>query len=104
VQLPPWLRRQIEAGNVTYLHPPTLRALDALAQRVWLYLEAERMKPAPHGTKSCWVKLGDRAYASLGMSYRHDRQARAALRRAGERIVEVDSSYAEVTTERVPGG
>ncbi len=104
VQLPLWLRRQIEAGNVTYLHLPTLRALDALAKRVWLYLEAERMRPAPHGTESCWVKLGDRAYTAFGMGYKHERQARAALRRAGERIVEVDERYAEVTTKRVPGG
>lgn len=104
VQLPRWLTRQIEEGNVTYLHFPTLRALDALAKRLWVYLEAERMKSGPHGTKGCWIKLGERVYAALGMSYKHDRQARAALKRAGERIVDVDSSYAEVDIGRVPGG
>ncbi|MDQ4049623.1 MAG: hypothetical protein M3131_09635 [Actinomycetota bacterium] len=75
-----------------------------LAKRLWIHLEAERMKPAGDGTAGCCIKLGDRAYTTLGMSYAQERQARAALKRAGAAIADVDHRYESVTVERRSGG
>ncbi len=95
---------QIEAGHVTYLKFDILRALPGLAKRLWIYLEAERMEPRHDGSAGCWIKLGDRAYTTLGMNYAKERQARAALKRAGAAIANVHHRYESVTVERRSGG
>jgi hypothetical protein len=86
VQLPPWLVGQLAAGSITYLHWSTLRQLDGLAKRLWVLLVAERYKSNGRGSEATWIKLGARAYTTLGMAYAHERQARAAL--AGPRFGE----------------
>jgi hypothetical protein len=98
------MRQQVAAGHVTYLDWATLRALDGLAKRLWVYLAAEHFKPTEQGEEATWIKLGDRAFATLGMNYGHERQARAALKRAGAAIVAQDVRYQSVTVERRPGG
>ena len=103
-QIPRWMRQQVAAGHVTYLDWGTLRALDGLAKRLWVYLQAERFKPTGQGEEETWIKLGDRAYTTLGMNYGHERQARAAIKRAGAAICTVDTRYQSVTVERRPGG
>lgn len=104
VQLPPWLVAQLEAGSITYLQWPILHRLSGLAARLWVLLQAERYKRTGAGSEATWVKLGPRAFTTLGMNYAHDRQARAALRRAGESIVDTDPRFESVTVERRPGG
>lgn len=99
-----WMIDSLRAGNITYLQTRTLRRLGGLAKRLWIYLEAERMKPLGDGSAACWIKLGDRAYTTLGMNYKHERQARAALKRAGAAIADVDHRYTSVAVERRPGG
>ncbi len=104
VQLPTWLVSQLAAGSITYLDWAILRQLDGLAKRLWVYLMAERYKPDRWGSEATWIKLGDRAFASLGMNYSQDRQARAALKRAGASICATDPRFESVSVERRPGG
>lgn len=97
VQLAPWLREGLLDGKVTYLDFATLRRLDGVAKRVWIYLEAERYKAAGGGVSETSVGLGTPALACLGVdTYARHRDARRALDRAGERIVEADSRYQSV--------
>lgn len=105
-KLGPWVIERVRAGHITYLDWETLRALYGLAQRLWVYLAAERFDPAPKNPdeEKTWIKLGDRAYAALGMNYAQDRQARAAINRAGAAICAVDKRYQSVAVERRPGG
>ncbi len=105
VQLAPWLRERLASGAFTYLDFATLRRLDGLAKRVWVYLAAESYKPTGDGKKATWVGLGRPALASLGAdTYTRHRAARAALAQAGARIMEMDTRYESVTVERRPGG
>ncbi len=105
VVLAPWLRERLTAGAFTYLNWRTLRQLDGLAKRVAVYLAAERFKPTGDGQAATWVGLGRPALSSLGAdTYARHRDARAALDRAGQRIVRVDPRYASVKCERRAGG
>lgn len=100
-QLAPWLCEGLLDGNVTYLDFEILRQLDGVAKRVWIYLEAERYKPAGGGVSETSIGLGSPALACLGVdSYSRHRDARRALSQAGERIVEADSRYQSVTVEK----
>ena len=104
IQFPAWIVVSLKAGHVTYYRFEILRKLSGLAKRLWVYLEAERYKKIGQGQEATWIKLGDRAYASLGMHYRQERQARAALKRAGVSICAADPRYEAVSVERRPGG
>lgn len=97
VQLAPWLREGLLDGKVTYLDFSTLRKLDGVAKRVWIYLEAERYKSVGGGVSETSIGLGTPALACLGVdTYSRHRDARRALERAGKRIVEADSRYQSV--------
>jgi hypothetical protein len=105
VQLAPWLRGQLAAGGYTFLDFATLRRLDGLAKRVWVYLAAERFKPCGEGRSAAHVGLGGPALATLGAdSFARHVDARRALARAGKRIVEADDRFESVTVERRAGG
>jgi hypothetical protein len=86
VQLAGWLRNVIDQGAPVRLPWRILRGFEEnqkLAKRLWIYLAAERWKPA--GTREregTWIACGDRLFAALGMDYGRPRDARAALKRA----------------------
>lgn len=96
VELATWLAEQVRAGNMTYLDFEIMRRLNGLAQRLWMYLQAERYN-ARHET---WVALGPRLYEILGMRYGRDVDARKSLRRATRRIMEADERYELVDVQR----
>jgi hypothetical protein len=104
--LSPWLAKQLVHGYYTYVKFSVLRRLSGLAERVWTYLEAERWtrKGVGKGRMTTWVKLGPITYDVFGMRYGNDRQARQALSRAGQRIVEADDKYESVRVTKQPGG
>ena len=105
VQLAPWLRDQLAAGGYTYLDFAILRRLDGLAKRLWVYLEAERFKPAGNGRLATSFGLGRPALASIGAgNYTRHRDARTKLRSAGASIAAADARYESVGVERRPGG
>lgn len=95
LRLAPWLAAQVRAGFVTYLDFAVLRQLSGLAERLWLYLQAESFK-----NRRTWVALGPRMYDVLAMHYRREEDARKALRRAAPRILEADSRYIAISVER----
>jgi len=103
VELDGWLRRAIDDGAPVRLSWRTLRAFhrnEQLAKRLWIYLAAERWKPA--GTldrEGTWIACGDRLFAALGMDYGRHRAARAALKRACATVRRVDPRYAAGTLE-----
>jgi len=105
VALAPWLIKQYRAGNFTFLSWQILRQLDGAAKRTWVYLEGQRFKPVGDGLTAVHVGLGNPALASLGVGeYARHRDARRALERAGQRIVEADERFHSVTVEKRPGG
>ncbi len=104
LKLAPWLVRQLEAKYFTRLNWRLQRRLDGLAKRLWVYLEAERFKAVGQGRERAYIVLGDKAYAALDVHYSRDRAARAALARAGEKIVKEDDHYESIDVERNPTG
>lgn len=105
VRLSDWLRDSLMGGHFTYLRWDILRQLDGHAKRLWVYLAAERYKPIGDDLSATHVGLGGPALATLGLDgYARHRDARAALKRAGDRIVKADPRYQSVTVERRPGG
>ena len=99
VKLADWLAEQVRAGNVTYLDFEIMRRLNGLAQRLWMYLQAERYS-ARHET---WVALGPSLYGILGMGYGREVDARKKLRLAARRIMEADDRYELVEVQRRAG-
>jgi hypothetical protein len=100
VRLDDWLRSSIDHGAVIRLDWRTLRSFDRnqqLAKRLWIYLQAETWKPQDKEVEGTWLAVGDRLFAALGMSYSQPRQARAALKRAGEALVATDPRYQSVS-------
>jgi hypothetical protein len=96
LRLAPWLAAQVRAGYITYLDFAVMRRLSGLAERLWVYLQAERC----NGRGDAWVALGPRMYDILGMHYGRDVDARKALRRAAARIMAEDRRYELVSIER----
>jgi hypothetical protein len=108
VEIGHWTAQQVVAGHCTWLDLDLLRALGTgLPARVWAALEAWGRWPARSldSREECAIGLGEPARQSLGVGqYQHARQARAALNRAGERLVAVDPAYELVRCERRGGG
>lgn len=91
VRLAPWLAQQVLAGYVTYLDFAVMRRLSGLAERLWVYLQAERYK-----NDGTWVAFGPRIFHVLGMNYARPRDARRALARAATRIKAADPRYESI--------
>jgi hypothetical protein len=102
IKLGSWLIPQLHKRYVTYLDWRVQRKLDGLAKRLWVYLEAERYKPVGGGREATYIILGEKAYTALGVRHGRDRDRRLALKRAGERIVQVDDHYVSVVVETNP--
>jgi hypothetical protein len=100
IRLDEWLREVIDHGAVIRLDWRTLRSFDRnqqLAKRLWIYLQAESWKPQDKEIEGTWLAIGDRLFSSLSMSYAQPKQARAALKRAGEALVATDPRYQSVS-------
>lgn len=103
--LSPWLARQVAAGYVTYLDFSILRRLNGVAERLWVYLQAESWSaPEEVNEATRWLALGKDTYAILGMRFARERAARAALVRAGDQIIEVDRSYKRIRVVQTKRG
>ncbi len=102
IQLASWLVHQLERQYVTYLDWRIQRKLDGLAKRLWVYLEAERYKPTGQGRENTYIVLGEKAYTALGVHHARERDRRAALKRAGDRITAVDEHYEHIVVEPNP--
>ncbi len=96
VELASWLAEQVRAGNVTYLDFEVMRQLNGLAQRLWIYLQAERY----NARGETWIALGPRMFEILGMGYGREVDARKALRAAATRVMVADERYELVEVQR----
>lgn len=107
VEIGRWPAQQIVAGRCTWLDLDLLRALgNGLPARLWAALEAWARWPqrSLDGREWTTIGLGQPALESLGVGkYSKPNQARAALKRAGERIIAVDPAYEHVRCERRGG-
>ena len=108
VEIGRWPAQQIVAGRCTWLDLDLLRALgNGLPARLWAVLEAWARWPqrSLDGREETAIGLGKPALESLGVGrYSKPNQARAALKRAGERIVAVDPAYELVRCKHRGGG
>jgi hypothetical protein len=93
VFLDPFIRRQLEAGYLTYLDWRVLRALDGLAKRLWVYLESQSFKRSGLGEGAVRLWLAPPMIQALGITDKHAPGARRAISKAGERIAVVDRSF-----------
>ncbi len=104
VELDGWLRRAIDDGAPVRLSWRTLRAFhrnEQLAKRLWIYLAAERWKPAGgRDREGTWIACGDRLFAALGMAEGgRPRKRRESLKVACATIRRRDPRYAAGTLE-----
>ncbi len=93
VFLDPFIRRQLEAGYLTYLDWRVLRSLNGLAKRLWVYLESQSFQRSGIGEGSVRLWLAPPMLQALGITDKHAPGARRALAKAGQRITEVDWSF-----------
>lgn len=105
VQLPPWLRQQLEQGTIARVHWPTLSKFGAnqqLAKRLFIYLSAERWARASEAHEQTAIVLGDRLFTALGMNYSEATKSRLYLKRAAETVARLDNRMvsAEIQTRR----
>lgn len=108
VTLAEWLATQVRAGYTTWLDLDLLRKLGrGLAARLWAYLESlgttgqdPALKPC-HTHEHCVqgsLGLGQPALATLSLDgYGRHIDARRALARAAERIVDLDPAWESIT-------
>lgn len=94
----PWLLNQLAYGYVTFLDWSTLRSLRGLAKRLWILLETQDVRQrVPFSAKpdqfGGWIALTDKGMSTLGIGYRRQRDATAAVVDATERILKVDTHY-----------
>lgn len=108
VELGRWPAQQVLADRCTWLDLDLLRALgQGLPARLWVALEGWARWPARSfdGREETAIGLGEPARESLGVArYSQPRQARAALNRAGQRLIAVDPAYEFVGCARRGGG
>jgi len=108
VELGRWPAQQVIADRCTWLDLDLLRGLGpGLPARLWVALEGWARWPARSfdGREETAIGLGEPARQSLGVAvYSQPRQARAALNRAGQRLMAVDPAYEQVVCERRGGG
>jgi hypothetical protein len=108
IEIGHWTAQQVVAGRCTWLDLDLLRALGTgLTARLWAALEAWARWPqrSMDAREETAIGLGRPALESLGVGkYSQQRQARAALNRAGQQLIAVDPAYEAVRCERRGGG
>lgn len=104
--LGPWLAEQIKAGGRLDVDLAVLRQLRKLAERLWIYLEAEAFTDRAPGTQrlASPIPLGAELFASLRINCARPTDARRALNQAGRKICVVDHRYRVIATTLTPVG
>lgn len=93
----PAYAERIDTAEVVSLDWARLRALNGVAQGLWIQLSAPRFQFAPllerPGFERLELLLDEPVYHAFGVHARQDRDRRRTLNRAGERIMDVDPAY-----------
>ena len=107
VKLADWLVAQLLDGLIV-LDWQTQRRLGGAAKRLWYYLAARAPDFQPSGIDNeerLTIELDADFYAALNLQAARDRDNRAALARAGTRIVDADPAYRTIrVARRLDGG
>ncbi len=98
LELDGWLVRQLDARTVVALAWPVMRRLSGRAKRLALYLAAhsDAFTRITAHTERLDVDLSDRFYEELGITAARERDRRASIARAAERIAQHDPRYARL--------
>jgi hypothetical protein len=107
IHLGPWLADQIKAGGRLDLDLAVLRRLRKLAERLWLYLEAEAFTPAAeNGIEELTeaIPVAEEFINALRINCARAVDARRAINQATRKICEVDPRYERIDVERTPDG
>ncbi len=106
IRLGSWLVDQLDAQTVAAIGWQVLRGLGGIAKRLAVYLAARSGEFAPitQHTERLTIALNDRLYEEFGITAARERDRRASLARAAERIAEKDPRYSRLTVDHTPAG
>jgi hypothetical protein len=107
VYLAPWLVEQIKAGGRLTLDLALMRQLRKLAERLWLYLEAESFTVIQAGEREELIEpipLQPEFFSSLRINCARATDARKAIKQAAYKICEVDPRYDDISVRETPHG
>ena len=107
VYLGPWLVEQIKAGGRLTLDLAVMRRLRKLAERLWLYLEAEAfatIDSSQHEELIEPIPLGSEFFNSLRVNCARPTDARKAVKQAARKICQVDPRYDQIFIAEAPDG
>jgi hypothetical protein len=105
IELASWLVAQLDTHTITALSWPVLRRLTGISKRLAIYLAAHArdFEPITAHTERFTVELTDAVYEELGVTAARERQRRASIARAADRIAEQDPRYSKITVEAIDG-
>ena len=106
IRLGSWLVDQLDAQTVAAIGWQILRGLGGIAKRLAIYLAARSGEFAPitQHTERLTIALSDRLYEEFGITAARERDRRASLARAAERIAEKDPRYSRLTVNHTAAG
>jgi hypothetical protein len=106
LELASWLVAQLDTHTITALAWPVLRRLTGIAKRLAILLAAQSddFQPITAHTERLTIALSDSLYEELGVTAARERQKRASVERAAQRIAERDPRYSRLSVEAVDGG
>jgi len=101
VELASWLVAQLDAQTITALAWGVIRKLTGISKRLAIYLAAHSgdFSPITRHTERFVVEMSDGLYEELGITASRERQRRATVSRALERIAEHDARYSLLAVE-----
>jgi hypothetical protein len=102
LELASWLVEQLDARTITALAWHVIRKLTGISKRLAIYLAAHAgdFYPITAHTERFVIELKDELYEELGITASRERQRRATVARAAERIVEHDLRYSRISVEQ----
>jgi hypothetical protein len=106
IHLGPWLADQIKAGGRLDLDLAVMRRLRKLAERLWLYLEAEAFIVGDDRLEQLTepIPVAKEFIDTLRINCARTVDARRAINQAGIKICQVDPRYEAIATEQTPEG
>lgn len=107
LQLASWLVDQLDAHTVAAIAWQVLRRATGIAKRLAIYLAAHSsdFQPITRHTERFVVPLTPQLYEEFGIAAARERDRRASLTRAAQRIAELDDSrYSLLRVERTTDG
>jgi len=105
IRLGSWLVDQLDAQTVAAIAWRVLRGLGGIAKRLAIYLAAHSadFRPVTQHTERFTVELTDELYEEFGITAARERDRRASIARAAERLADKDPRYSRLLVDRMAG-